>query len=59
MRGFASCAIEPFARNDLTALNIGGQAMHKYPTNAFVVIVATAGAVYHFAVLAALAMVMT
>jgi hypothetical protein len=57
MRGFASCAIEPFARNDLTALNIGGQAMQKYRTRGLVVIVATAGTVYHFAVLAALAMV--
>jgi hypothetical protein len=59
MRGFTFGAIELFARNELIALTIGGQAMQTYVTKVPLVIALTAGAIYHIAVLVALAAVLT
>jgi hypothetical protein len=52
------CAIELFARTGLIVLRIGGQAMHKNLTSVSVGIALTAGAVYHIAILVALAAVL-
>jgi hypothetical protein len=58
MRVLAFRAIEIFAQNELIALRIGAQAMHNKLTSIWVGIAVTAGAVYHIAVLAALAAVL-
>jgi hypothetical protein len=59
MRCFTFGAIELFAQNELIALTTGGQAMQTYVTKVSLVIALTAGAIYHIAVLVALAAVLT
>jgi hypothetical protein len=50
--------IELFAQNELIVLRLGGQAMHNNLTSVLVGIALTAGAVFHIAVLVALAAVL-
>jgi len=58
-RASPSVQLSLFARNELIALTIGGQAMQTYVTKVSLVIALTAGAIYHVAVLVALAAVLT
>jgi hypothetical protein len=58
MRVFAFRAIELSAQIDLIVLRLGGQAMHNNLTSVSLGIALTAGAVYHLAVLVALATVL-
>jgi hypothetical protein len=55
---FAFRAIELSAQIELIVLRLGGQAMHTNLTSVALVIALTAGAVYHLAVLVALATVL-
>jgi hypothetical protein len=50
--------IELFAQKELIVLRLGGQAMHNNLTAASLATALAAGAVYHFAVLAAIAAVL-
>jgi hypothetical protein len=50
--------IELFAQNELIVLRLGGQAMHNNLTSFSIGIALTAGAVFHIAVLVALAAVL-
>ena len=58
MRVFAFRAIELSAQIELIVLRLGGQAMHINLTSVSLGIALTAGAVYHLAVLVALATVL-
>jgi hypothetical protein len=58
MRVLAFRAIELFAQNEFIVLSIGGQAMDNDLTIFSLVIALTAGAVYHFVVLAVLTAVL-
>jgi hypothetical protein len=58
MRVLALRAIELFAQNAFIVLGMGGQAMDNDRTSLWLVIALTVGAVYHFAVLVALASVL-
>jgi hypothetical protein len=58
MRIPALRAIELSAQTDLIVLGLGGQAMHNNLTSVSVGIALTAGAIYHIAVLVALAVVL-
>jgi hypothetical protein len=54
-KAFTFRAIELFARNELNCAQEGRQPMHKNLTAVSLVIALTAGAMYHLAVLIALA----
>jgi hypothetical protein len=58
MRVLTLRAIELFAQNESIVLSIGGQAVHDNLTRVSVGIVLTAAAVFHIAVLVALAAVL-
>ena len=58
MRILVFRGIELFAQKELIVLRLGGQAMHNNLTSVSLVIAFTAGAVYHLAVLVALATVL-
>ena len=58
MRVFAFRAIELSKQIELIVLRFGGQAMHNNLTSVLVGIALTAGAVFHIAVLVALAAVL-
>ena len=58
MRVLVFCGIELFAQNELIVLRLGGQAMHNNLTSVSVGIALAAGALFHLAVLVALAAVL-
>jgi hypothetical protein len=58
MRALALRAIELSAQIELIVLRLGGQAMHNNLTSVSIGVALTAGAVYHIAVLVALAAVL-
>jgi hypothetical protein len=58
MRVLGFRRIEFFAQNELTVLRLGGQAMHNNLISVSVGIALAAGAVFHIAVLVALAAVL-
>jgi hypothetical protein len=59
MRLLTQGGIELFARDGINAPRLGGQAMHNDLTRISLLIALTAGAIYHIAVLVALAAVVT
>jgi hypothetical protein len=58
MRVLVFRGIEFFAQNELIVLRLGGQAMHNNLTSVSVGIALAAGAIFHIAVLVALAAVL-